>query len=149
MVRGSPRMCIRQTGTLRSAAASSAPSPRNAQTSLIMAAPAATAARMTSALLVSTEIGTSVTDLTASITGIIRSISSCPETLWAPGRVDSPPISIIAAPPSAIVAAWRNAILRLSKLPPSENESGVTFRMPMTMGSGKLSEPRFSIVVGI
>ena len=57
---GSPCMCINTTGTPASAAASSAPSWRRAKMSLIMPAPAATAARITSGLKVSMLIGTRV-----------------------------------------------------------------------------------------
>ena len=59
MVRGSPCMCIRHTPTPRSAAHSRAPGARSARTSLTMQAPAATAAVITSGLLVSMEIATS------------------------------------------------------------------------------------------
>src|SRR5438045_6355694 len=54
MVRGSPCICMRHTAQPLAAAAASAPGSRNARTSLMSPAPAALAARMTSALLVST-----------------------------------------------------------------------------------------------
>src|SRR5579863_7717411 len=50
----------------------------------------------------------------------------------APGRVDSPPISRMSAPSSSIWRARATACSRDRNLRPSENESGVTFRIPMT-----------------
>jgi len=76
MERGSPSICIRQTGKFKRATACIAPSRRSAKTSLIMPAPAAAAAFITSGLLVSIDIGIGVSVHTASITGITRS-SSC------------------------------------------------------------------------
>ena len=137
MVRGSPCMCIRHTGTPSSLAACKAPSARSAFTSLINPAPAATAARITPGLLVSMEIGAAKRALIASITGTTRSISSCSPTARAPGRVDSPPISSISAPSASICSACRKAPSRRSNRPPSEKESGVTFRMPITRGAEK------------
>jgi hypothetical protein len=56
-VRGCPCMCIKQTGRPVLRPHLSAPGARSARTSLIMPAPASAAARMTSGLEVSTEIG--------------------------------------------------------------------------------------------
>ena len=53
---------------------------------------------MTSGLLVSTETGTAVRDARRSMTGMTRASSSSADTGAAPGRVDSPPTSTIAAP---------------------------------------------------
>ena len=50
MVSGSPCMCIRQTAQSLAATASSAPGRRRAKMSLIIAAPCASAARITSGL---------------------------------------------------------------------------------------------------
>ena len=59
MVRGSPFMCMRQMPAPSASRPSAArPVPRSARTSLMMSAPAAQAARMTSGLLVSTEMNT-------------------------------------------------------------------------------------------
>ena len=68
-------------------------------TSFIISAPASTACLATDAFVVSIEInivGLSVRIF--SITGITLFNSSDSETCSAPGRVDSPPISIISAP---------------------------------------------------
>ena len=58
MLAGSPCMCIRQTPTPPCTHASSAPGDVNADTSLIIAAPAAIAARITAGLRVSTDTAT-------------------------------------------------------------------------------------------
>jgi hypothetical protein len=49
-----------------------------------------------------------------------------------PGRVDSPPISRMSAPSSAICQARFTAAFGPKKRPLSEKESGVTFKIPMT-----------------
>jgi hypothetical protein len=46
----------------------------------------------------------------ASMTGMVRFISSSRDTATAPGRVDSPPISIISAPLFSIYCTWDNAL---------------------------------------
>ena len=51
-----------------------------------------------------------------------------------PGRVDSPPTSMMAAPCSTMSSAWAMAASNVAFSPPSENESGVMFRMPMMTG---------------
>ncbi len=125
-------MCIRQTAQPDMAAASSAPGWRRALTSLIIAAPAAAAACMTSGLLVSTERMAWVRERKRAITGITRRSSSSRPTGCAPGRVDSPPTSMMAAPSSAICTPRSTAASSRTNFPPSENESGVTFSTPMT-----------------
>ena len=65
------------------------------------------------------------------MTGITRASSSSTGTGAAPGRVDSPPTSTIAAPSSISRRAWRTAASVSSNWPPSENESGVTLTTPM------------------
>ena len=72
-------------------------------------------------------------------TSITRRSSSCSEIGSAPGRADSPPTSINAAPCSANSSPCVIAASRSSKRPPSENESGVTFTIPIT--SGRVSDP--------
>ena len=69
--------------------------------SLMIAAPAASAWRATSALVVSTEIGTSVRPARPRTTGITRASSSSSDTGFAPGRLDSPPMSRKSAPSAA------------------------------------------------
>lgn len=46
---------------------------------------------------------------------------------------------MIEAPSAISLAAWLIASLRELCVPPSENESGVTFKMPITWGEDKLS----------
>ena len=127
-------MCIRQhSAPLSAITPAISGSARSALTSFTRLAPTASAAAATFAFDVSIEICAVVpADASASITGTTRCSSSCSETGSAPGRVDSPPMSRISAPspassrPCAIAAsACRNA-------PPSENESGVTFTIPIT-----------------
>ena len=77
--------------------ASSAPSEASARMSLMIFAPSASAARMTSALHVSTDRGTPQSRSACS-TGTSREISSGAETVSAPGRDDSAPRSTQASP---------------------------------------------------
>ena len=134
MVRGSPCMCIRHTAQPLAAAAASAPGSRSARTSLMRPAPAALAARMTSGLLVSTEMIAVVPARSRSITGTTRLSSSSVPTGSAPGRVDSPPTSMSAAPCCARRNPCSTAAPTEKNRPPSEKESGVTFTTPMTAG---------------
>ena len=64
-------------------------------------------------------------------TGISRRISSSAEMRADPGRVDSAPMSMMSAPCSSSSRARAKARSGSAYLPPSENESGVTLRMPM------------------
>ena len=102
------------------------------QISFSRCAPAARAARAVSALNVSTETGTGHSGKTASRNGRRRSISSAALIGTNPGRLDSAPMSMMSAPSRTISSIWHRASSRLFHLPPSENESGVTFRMPIT-----------------
>ena len=67
----------------------------------------------------------------SAITGIVRSISSVSLTRSAPGLVDSPPISMMSTPSAIISKPRATAASNSLCLPPSANESGVTFKMPM------------------
>ena len=67
----------------------------------------------------------------ARTTGSVRRSSSSSGTGSAPGRVDSPPTSRIAAPSAASRRPWVTAASRSNHSPPSENESGVTLTTPM------------------
>ena len=132
-------MCIKQMGKPVLAAASTAPSRPKARTSLIIPTPASAPANMTFGVLVSRDTSTSNRFLMQVMAPRTRSISSCSETASAPGRVDSPPTSKKEAPASTIVsAAWHKASKfrpePLKSAPPSEKESGVTLRMPITKG---------------
>ena len=62
-----------------------------------------------------------------------RTLSNSSSTVSgsAPGRVDSPPISIISEPSSIKIFACLIAFLIEKNLPQSLNESGVMFRTPM------------------
>ncbi len=55
----------------------------------------------------------------------------------APGRVDSPPTSTTAAPAAAMARPCSTAAAWSSHRPPSEKESGVTLRTPITSGAGR------------
>src|ERR1700676_3674188 len=134
MVRGSPCMCIRQTPTPDVAAHERAPGARKAYTSLTIQAPAATAAATTAGLLESMEIAMSDAAAMPSMTGTTRAISTASATAAAPGRVDSPPTSMMAAPSAAMTLARSSAAPTLEYRSPSEKESGVTFKIPMTTG---------------
>ncbi|MDC4227963.1 MAG: hypothetical protein MPW15_27965 [Candidatus Manganitrophus sp.] len=79
-------------------------------TSLIIEAPASIARRATSDLVVSIEIGGIASCFASrSTTGTTRRISSSTETGVAPGRVDSPPMSIRSAPSPSIRSACSTA----------------------------------------
>ena len=134
MVAGVPCICIRQTGICSLAAHSTACSFVKARMSFQIWAPAAAHSVMISGREVSIEIITSRFAAIFFTTGRTREASSSAETKAAPGRVDSPPISIMSAPSFTICTAWLNAVFLSINLPPSEKESGVTFKIPITAG---------------
>src|SRR5437870_592696 len=116
-----------------------ADSGRLAPTSLTRLAPACKAARATAGFIVSMEIGTLLLPASRSTTGRTRRSSSASGTGTAWGRVDSPPTSMISAPSSINCSAWATAAAGSRHRPPSENESGVTFTMPIRrVGRGKV-----------
>ena len=128
-------MCIRQQPAPAPATTPAiSGSWRNADTSFTIRAPACSAASATAALRVSTETIGPTEAAKRSITGTTRSSSSPSDTGSAPGRVDSPPTSTIAAPSAASSARVRDGRVGVEVQPPSENESGVTFTTPMTTG---------------
>ena len=128
------RLCMTTTAEPVSATASAMPGSRcNPQTSLMTEAPSRAALRATVALPVSMETATSKPSAKAPSTGVTRRSSSSAETGAWPGRVDSPPTSMIAAP-SATIARARATAAGSKCRPPSENESGVTLRTPMSWG---------------
>jgi hypothetical protein len=107
---------------------------------LTITAPASTAAEATSGFRVSIDSGTSTAATSRSITGTTRRSSSSTVTASEPGRVDSPPTSMMSAPSSAMrIPPWTAASWSRNR-PPSEKESGVTLRTPMT--SRHPSKPR-------
>ena len=96
--------------------------------------------RATPAFIVSTEIGTPTLPASASTTGSTRRSSSSRVTSSEPGRVDSPPMSTMAAPSRTSVRACASAASAAKNCPPSENESGVTLTIPMMAGNWRSSE---------
>ena len=124
-----------------------AASPRPPVTSFTIEAPASMAARATSAFDVSIEMtiwverspGRSVakrgwallSPVNLSITGITRPISSSAPIGSAPGRVDSPPMSMMSAPSATSSSPCSTAFSGVKYSPPSENESSVTLSTPM------------------
>ena len=108
-------------------------SARPPDTSLTSTEPASSAAAATSERVVSMLVGTPAA-VNASITGTTRAISVRTSTRSAPGRVDSPPTSIRSAPSAIIARPCSTAPGVSANSPPSENESGVTLRTPITTG---------------
>ena len=140
MVRGVPCMCI--TTTPQSDAASTAAMSGSARTplvSLMTSAPRSSAARATSALVVSTEMGSAICGRNARSTGTSRCNSSAAEIGSEPGRVDSAPRSSKSAPSSTSRSACAIAASGSRWRPPSEKLSGVTFTIPMSQGRGRAS----------
>src|SRR5438445_5898623 len=131
-------MCMRHTPASEAATASSAPGELSALMSLIIAAPAPIAARITSGFVVSTEMGTGQARSPSS-TGINRDSSCSADTLPAPGRLDSAPTSTRSAPSSTSRCACAIAAPGSRLRPPSENESGVTLTTPATSGRSSIS----------
>jgi hypothetical protein len=108
-------------------------SARPPDTSLTITAPAPRAAAATSARVVSMLSGTPAA-ASALITGSTRAVSVGPSTRSAPGRVDSPPMSMMSAPVRRSAMPCATAASTLAYRPPSEKESGVTLRTPITTG---------------
>jgi len=75
-----------------------------AEMSFTMDAPASSAAQATEDFVVSIEIGMEVSLAKASITGTMRPIP-LRRNSRRPGRVDSPPMSMMSAPSSIICSA--------------------------------------------
>ena len=100
-------------------------------TSLMIAAPACTAFSAVSARIVSMLIFTPCFESSA-ITGITRACSSSALTRSAPGLVDSPPISMMSTPSAIISRPRATPASKELWRPPSANESGVRFKIPMT-----------------
>src|ERR1700687_3896073 len=133
IVAGSPRMCMRISGTPRRCDTSaSRGSKRRPETSLIICAPALMAASATWDLRVSTTIGIFSAPRKPSSTGRMRASSVSAAVPVEPGRVDSPPMSSRSAPARSISKACSIALCGSRNLPPSEKLSGVTFRTPIT-----------------
>ena len=132
---GVPRVCMSTTGTPFPATSSAMAGSARAETSFTRSAPAASAARATSAFRVSTEMGVvHPASRSRSMTGTTRAALLVRRDVRAPGRVDSPPRSSRSAPSETSRSACSTAAAGSRKRPPSENESGVTFTTPMRKG---------------
>ena len=133
----SPFMCITIYGTfLRSAMVENmASSKLPAEMSFTMLAPSCTLKRATLARIVSTEIRDSGKCFLSNLmAGITRSNSNFSSIIFAPGRLDMPPISKMLTP-SVIIrsASLRSCISSVERLF-LKKESGVTLMTPMTTG---------------
>lgn len=107
----------------------------NPETSLIIDAPASIAFLATSTFLVSIEIfGLLACSQSPSIIGITLSISSLMVTGSEPGRVLSPPMSMISEPFRIISNPLEIACSTEACLEGPWNESGVAFRIPIIPG---------------
>ena len=137
-------MCIKQTPTFDFLIRSIAFGFCRAKISLIIATSISMTSFITSGLYVSIEIAISEIFFIASIIGTILFNSSSVLTGSDPGRVDSPPISMISTPSSIILSARFKAALESKYIPPSENESGVIFKIPITSGRFKSKECLFN-----
>ena len=141
MVAGVPFMCMRTTAAPERATTSAmAGSERSALVSLTMSAPASSAARATAALVVSTEMKADVFFRRAQMTGTTRPSSSASGTGCEPGRVLSPPTSMMSAPSKASSRPRSTAFWASKYSPPSEKESGVTLTTPMSQTCGTEGE---------
>ena len=63
--------------------------------------------------------------------GTTRAVSSSAETYAAPGRVEHPPMSIMAAPALTDDFTYASAVGSVLCMDPSEKESGVMLRVAM------------------
>ena len=107
-----PRQCISTHGSPVSAATCAIPgSASPPETSLITAAPAPAVAAATLARVVSTLTGTPAST-SSRTTGRTRSISVAASTRSEPGRVDSPPTSMMSAPIRCISTPCATAAAR-------------------------------------
>ncbi len=123
-------------GTPRAATSSAMPGAASPWTSFTRSAPASSAARATSGLEVSTEMGSGNPGRgSRAITGTTRRISSSAGHRGAPGRVDSPAdvdeVGALGLERAAPAPPRRPGS---AKRPPSEKESGVTLTTPMRKG---------------
>ena len=124
-------MCMSTMPAPASAATRAISGSPSAVTSFTIDAPASSARRATMALVVSTEMQ-APSAASASSTGSSRLSCSSTGTGAAPGRVLSAPRSTTSAPSAISDRPCAIAAPGSRYRPPSENESGVTFTMPMT-----------------
>ena len=83
--------------------------------------------------------------LLVALVALAAATSASAETSSAPGRVDSPPTSMICAPSAAIRLPCSTAFAVVKNSPPSEKESGVTFSTPMIIERSERSIVRPAI----
>ena len=102
-------------------------------TSFRIEAPSLAAMRATSGWRVSTDTMAPAA-ASSRMTGTTRRASSSGSTAVNPGRVDSPPTSMMSAPSSSSRKPHSMALSAVSWVPPSEKESGVTLSTPMMRG---------------
>ena len=114
-------------------------SPRSAVTSFTQSTPPSMASAATADFQVSTESQISLSLRRASIRGITLDNSSSREISLLPGPLDSPPISSQSAPREIIFRACSRALSKDQNFPPSEKESGVTFKTPINFGRSRSS----------
>ena len=107
-------------------------------TSFTIEAPTRTAALATSTCRVSIDTMAPFC-ASARTTGSTRRASSSALTGVKPGRVDSPPTSMMSAPSSSICRPYAMAASASKCSPPSLKLSGVTLRTPMMRGRSNLS----------
>lgn len=135
-----PSACIITAATPVWAHSSIIPGALSAFTSLTMEAPMEMHLSATSGFIVSTDTGMLSEGTRSLRTGTSLDSSSSADTGSAPGLVDSPPMSMMDAPASAISMPWRTAAAPVQR-PPSEKESGVALRTPMMTGGPERCPP--------
>ncbi len=116
------------------------PGSANPLMSLPTHAPARRHSSSTEARNVSTEIGTSKRERSASTAGTTRSISSAGVTS-GPGPALTPPTSRKSAPSATSLSALARKSSKSQYEPWSKNESGVRLRIPITRARVEMSNP--------
>ena len=101
--------------------------------SLIIAAPASSAARATSRFHVSTETGTP-SAASAATSGTTRAISTSGGVVAVYVTPDSPPTSMMSAPAATSCRACSSWASSVRSRTASEKESGPALTMPMSSG---------------
>jgi hypothetical protein len=136
-----PRLCMMMSAARASRAAIARPTSARQDTSLTRCAPAARASRATRGEVVSMETRAprDAASSAAHRTGPrTRASCSSSDTAADPGRVDSPPMSMISAPSSSSAAMRPGNTAGAAKTPPSLKESGVTLSTPIKRGRRSL-----------
>ena len=121
-------------------------------TSLIISAPYSSIAIFaTIGRKVSTEMMTSENAWRTALNAILRrAVSSSSVAMMPPGRVEHAPMSTIVPPSLSICSTRWHTARSVCTLDAAKNESGVTFRIPITTGSERsISRPPTCIIVFI